>query len=132
MLFPMTKPANEKKTSTNTPLEVRFRMRIEQADAIVLGPGKVALLEAVKEHGSISAAARSLAMSYRRAWLLMDELNRSLESPATVSEHGGQSGGGSLLTPVGEEIVRLYRDIETQAYAACSTQITTLTKLVKR
>jgi molybdate transport system regulatory protein len=132
MLLPMTKPANEKKTSSNTPLEVRFRMRIEQADAIVLGPGKVALLEAVKEHGSISAAARSLTKSYRRAWLLMDELNRSLKSPATVSEHGGQSGGGSLLTPVGEEIVRLYRDIETQAYAACSTQITTLTKLVKR
>ena len=51
-------------------------MRIQQADAIVLGPGKVALLEAVKEHGSISAAARSVAMSYRRAWLLMDELNR--------------------------------------------------------
>lgn len=132
MLLRMTKPANEKKTSLNTQPEVRFRMRIQQADAIVLGPGKVALLEAVKEHGSISAAARSLAMSYRRAWLLMDELNRSLKSPATVSEHGGQSGGGSLLTPVGEEIIRLYRDIETQAYAACSAQIATLTNLVRR
>jgi molybdate transport system regulatory protein len=130
MLLRMTKPAKEKKTSPNIAPEVRFRMRIRQADAIVLGPGKIALLEAVKEHGSISAAARSLGMSYRRAWLLMDELNRSLKSPATVSEHGGQSGGGSLLTPVGEEIVRLYRDIETQAYASCSAQIAKLTKLV--
>jgi molybdate transport system regulatory protein len=131
MLLRMTKPANEKRTSATQP-EVRFRMRIRQADAIVLGPGKIALLEAVKKHGSISAAARSLAMSYRRAWLLMDELNRSLESPATVSEHGGQSGGGSVLTPVGEEVIRLYRDIETQAHAACSAQIGALKKLVKR
>ena len=119
-------------TSTGTRPLVRFRMRIQQADTIALGPGKVALLEAVQEHGSISAAARSMNMSYRRAWLLMDELNRSLKSPATVSEHGGQSGGGSVLTPVGKEIIRLYRGIEEQAYAACSADIAALTKLVKR
>ncbi len=107
-------------------------MRIQQDETIALGPGKVALLEAVREYGSISAAARSLNMSYRRAWLLMDELNRSLKSPATVAEHGGQSGGGSVLTPVGEEVIRLYRGIETQAYEACSTEIAALMKLVKR
>ncbi|WP_109480571.1 LysR family transcriptional regulator [Paraburkholderia sp. C35] len=107
-------------------------MRIQQDGTIALGPGKVALLEAVREHGSISAAARSLSMSYRRAWLLMDELNRSLKSPATVSEHGGQSGGGSVLTPVGEEIIRLYRGIEAQAYAACADDIAALTKMVRR
>lgn len=102
------------------------------ADTIAIGPGKVALLEAVKVHGSISAAARSLGMSYRRAWLLMDELNRALKSPATTSEHGGQSGGGSVLTPVGEEIVRLYRDIEARAQAACAAEIGALLKLAKR
>ncbi|GAB2916749.1 winged helix-turn-helix domain-containing protein [Paraburkholderia jirisanensis] len=107
-------------------------MRIQQADTIALGPGKVALLEAVREHGSISAAARSIGMSYRRAWLLMDELNRSLKSPATLAEHGGQSGGGSVLTPVGEEIIRLYRNIEAQAYEACAADISSLTKLIKR
>ncbi|CAD6556290.1 hypothetical protein LMG27952_06030 [Paraburkholderia hiiakae] len=111
--------------------EVRFRMRIMQGDTIALGPGKVSLLEAVREHGSISAAARSMNMSYRRAWLLMDELNRALESPATVSEHGGQSGGGSMLTPVGEEIVRLYRSIEARAAAVCESEIEALIKLVK-
>ncbi|CAM2138418.1 ModE molybdate transport repressor domain-containing protein [Paraburkholderia tropica] len=110
---------------------VRFRMRVMQDDTIALGPGKVQLLEAVREHGSISAAARSLNMSYRRAWLLMDELNRALESPATVSEHGGQSGGGSMLTPVGEEIIRLYRGIEERAAAACAPEIAALRKLVK-
>lgn len=111
--------------------EVRFRMRIIQDGTIALGPGKVSLLEAVREHGSISAAARSMNMSYRRAWLLMDELNRALESPATVSEHGGQSGGGSMLTPVGEEIIRLYRTIEAQAATVCAPEIEALVRLVK-
>ncbi|CAB3806966.1 hypothetical protein LMG28688_06453 [Paraburkholderia caffeinitolerans] len=106
-------------------------MRVIQDGTIALGPGKVQLLEAVREQGSISAAARSLNMSYRRAWLLMDELNRALESPATVSEHGGQSGGGSTLTPVGEEIIRLYRGIEARAAAACAPEIEALMKLVK-
>ena len=111
--------------------DVRFRMRIRRGETVAIGPGKVALLEAVREHGSISAAARSLDMSYRRAWLLIDELNRALESPATISEQGGQSGGGCVLTPVGERIVQLYREVETQAQAACATQIEALTKLLK-
>ena len=112
------------------PSEVQFRMRIRKGDTIALGPGKVALLEAVREHGSISAAARSLEMSYRRAWLLIDELNRSLKSPATVSEQGGQSGGGCVLTPVGENIIRLYRDVEARAHEACARQIAALTRLM--
>jgi molybdate transport system regulatory protein len=111
--------------------EVRFRMRIRNGDAVALGPGKVDLLEAVREYGSISAAARSLDMSYRRAWLLIDELNRSLKSPATHSEQGGQSGGGCTLTPVGETIIRLYRDVEEEAQRSCAKQIAELTRLIR-
>lgn len=128
----MTKPANKPETPSRAKTEVRFRMRIQRADTIALGPGKVALLEAVREHGSISAAARSMQMSYRRAWLLMDELNRALKSPATLSEHGGQSGGRSVLTPVGEEIIRLYRGIEARAYATCADDIAALTRMMRR
>lgn len=117
--------------TANQPTEVRFRMRIMKGETIALGPGKVALLEAVRKQGSISAAARSLDMSYRRAWLLIDELNRSLKAPATISEQGGQSGGGCVLTPVGESIIRLYRDVEAQSAAACAEQIASLTKLLK-
>lgn len=106
-------------------------MRVIHDDTIVLGPGKVQLLETVREQGSISAAARNLNMSYRRAWLLMGELNRALASPATVSEHGGQSGGGSTLTAVGEEIIRLYRGIEARAADACAPEIEALKNLVK-
>jgi molybdate transport system regulatory protein len=111
-------------------LQVNFRMRIRKGETVALGPGKVSLLEAVREHGSISAAARSLDMSYRRAWLLIDELNRSLKSPATVSEQGGHHGGGCVLTPVGEDIIRLYRDIESRAQKTCAKQIDALTNLM--
>ncbi len=112
--------------------DVRFRLRIRRDAAIAVGPGKIDLLEAVREHGSISAAARSLDMSYRRAWLLMDALNQSLASPAIVSEHGGNTGGRTVLTPVGEEIIRLYREIENEAHAACADRIAALISLLKR
>ncbi len=111
--------------------EVRFRMRIRTGDTVAIGPGKVALLAAVQEHGSISAAARSLGMSYRRAWMLIDELNRSLKSPATESAQGGEHGGGCTLTSTGENIVRLYREVEEKANKACAAQITALTKLIR-
>ncbi|WP_424067937.1 winged helix-turn-helix domain-containing protein [Paraburkholderia sp.] len=124
------KPARTRAPTKASP-EVRFRMRIRKGETVALGPGKVDLLEAVREHGSISAAARSLDMSYRRAWLLIDELNQSLKSPATVSEQGGQSGGGCVLTPVGENIVRLYREVEAQAQKSCAKQIDELTRLIR-
>lgn len=126
-----SKDSAKEADAAKQPAEVRFRMRITKGETIALGPGKVALLEAIREQGSISAAARSLDMSYRRAWLLVDELNRSLKSPATLSEQGGQSGGGCVLTPVGERIIKLYRDVEAQAEAACARQIASLTQLLK-
>ncbi|SAL13808.1 ModE family transcriptional regulator [Caballeronia terrestris] len=131
MLWGMITSVKTKQTASRRRAEVRFRMRIKSGDTVALGPGKVDLLEAVQKHGSISAAARSLGMSYRRAWLLIDELNRSLKSPATISEQGGQSGGGCALTPVGENIVRLYREVESEAQAACAAQIAALTKLIR-
>ena len=80
----------------------------------------------------VAVAARSLDMSYRRAWLLIDELNRTLKAPATSSETGGSAGGGCVLTPVGEKIVRLYREIEAEAAKTCAPQISALTRLMKR
>lgn len=131
MLARMTKSLNPEQVPVETPPEIRFRMRVRKGESIAIGPGKVALLEAIVEHGSISAAARSLNMSYRRAWLLIDELNNALTSPATTSEHGGKQGGGSVLTPVGAEVIRLYRDIEAHAYQAGKKQISSLTALLK-
>ncbi|MCY0385761.1 LysR family transcriptional regulator [Robbsia sp. Bb-Pol-6] len=107
-------------------------MRIRDGDHVAIGPGKIALLEAIHACGSISAAARHLGMSYRRAWLLLDELNRSLTSPAAISGHGGHNRGGCILTPVGERIVALYRTIEDKAAASTQAEIGSLLALVKR
>ena len=111
-------------------LNVRFRLRIYRGEGIAIGPGKVALLEAISETGSISAAARSLGMSYRRAWLLVDELNRALKEPAVVAGAGGRHGGGAALTPLGEELVRRYRSIEETARRAAVSDIDALARML--
>ncbi|SCK46220.1 molybdate transport system regulatory protein [Variovorax sp. HW608] len=110
--------------------KVQFRLRIYRDDSIAIGPGKIALLEAIAETGSISAAGRQLGMSYRRAWMLIDEMNRSLSSPAVSTATGGAHGGGTALTPVGEQIVRHYRAIESTARVAAASDITALTRLL--
>jgi molybdate transport system regulatory protein len=89
---------------------VRFRM--DFTPACSLGPGKIELLESIQRMGSLRQAAQALSMSYRRAWLLIDGLNRSFSEPATTASVGGQGGGGVTLTPFGLEIVRCYRAAE--------------------
>lgn len=78
-----------------------------------IGPGKIALLEAIARTGSISAAGRAMEMSYRRAWDLVDELGQIFGQPVVLSQTGGKHGGGAKLTPFGEELVSRYRAIET-------------------
>ena len=109
---------------------LRFRIRVTDGDKIAVGPGKIALLEAIASTGSITAAAKSLDMSYRRAWLLLDELNRSLEQPAVDSAKGGLQGGGSSLTDVGRLLITLYRRIEHRAETSCRDDITRMMSLL--
>jgi molybdate transport system regulatory protein len=109
---------------------LRFRMRVTDGDKIAVGPGKIALLEAIASTGSITAAAKSLDMSYRRAWLLLDELNRSLEHPAVDSAKGGLQGGGSSLTDAGRLLITLYRRIEKRAETSCRDDIAQLMSLL--
>jgi len=110
--------------------KVQFRLRIYRDDRIAIGPGKIALLEAIAETGSISAAARQFNMSYRRAWLLVDEMNKALARPAVSTAAGGASGGGSVLTPVGEALIRHYRAVETVSRTAAAADIAALTRLL--
>ncbi len=110
--------------------QVQFRLRIKRGDVIAIGPGKVGLLEAIARTGSISAAGRELGMSYRRAWLLVDEINRSLTSPAVLTASGGARGGGTSLTATGEELVRRYRAVEDIALAAAAAELQRLNRLV--
>lgn len=91
----------------------RVRLRIYLGeDEHKLGPGKIQLLEAIREQGSISAAARSMGMAYRHAWDLVDDLNRCFESPVVTASTGGREGGGAALTPFGEELIRRFRQME--------------------
>ncbi len=110
----------------------KFRLRITTGDVIAVGPGKVALLEAIAQTGSITAAAKHLDMSYRRAWMLLDELNRALKKPAVDSAKGGQHGGGSEITDVGRQLIELYRRIELAATQACQDDMSRLVKLLAR
>ncbi len=109
----------------------RFRMRVMSGESIAIGPGKIELLEAIRDARSITAAAKTMGMSYRRAWMLVDEVNRSLKKPAVASAIGGDQGGGSELTETGELLVRTYRKIETHAAASCAKDIEALIALVK-
>jgi molybdate transport system regulatory protein len=107
-------------------------IRIDLANGDRIGPGKIALLEAIGSAGSISAAARSLGMSYRRAWLLVEAINYGLREPAVSTATGGQRGGGAALTTVGKRVVDLYRGIEAQARSASAGEVRALVQLTRR
>lgn len=94
------------------------RVRILLGAAIAMGPGKADLLDAIAEAGSISAAARRLGMSYRRAWMLVDTMNRCFRSPLVSAAKGGQHGGGAQLTDFGRDVLQRYRQMEAHAAAA--------------
>ena len=115
---------------TKQAASARFRFRISVGDVIAIGPGKVTLLEAIAATGSISAAAQSLGMSYRRAWLLLDEMNRMLRTPVTDSARGGATRGGSEITETGRLMIETYRRIEPRAEQACAQDIDKLVALV--
>src|SRR5882762_3306634 len=96
----------------------RLTLRIDFDTADAVGPGKIRLLELVRDTGSISAAGRAMDMSYRRAWLLIDTLNNAFREPVVTTKLGGKAGGGAALTAFGEELIRNYRDMELVAHAA--------------
>lgn len=95
-----------------------IRIGIPLGDRYAMGPGKADLLEAVQETGSIAAAARDLGMSYRRAWLLVDEMNHCFIGPLVVARLGGARGGGATVTELGQEALALYRNLQSQAWEA--------------
>jgi molybdate transport system regulatory protein len=118
-------------TEKNNNSKRRSRFRILSGDLIALGPGKVDLLESIAEEGSISQAARARHLSYRRAWNMVDTMNRCFKEPLVVSITGGKGGGGAELTPAGKKIIQLYRDMGKKADAATQTEWKALQKLLR-
>ena len=90
-------------------------LRLDLGGTARLGPGKVRLLELIEEHGSISAAGRALKMSYRRAWLLVDELNSYFRTAVVTTTLGVAGGGRATVTPLGRSVIRAFRAIESDA-----------------
>lgn len=95
-----------------------IRIRIYCGEEIAMGPGKASLLEAIREHGSISAAGRALDMSYRRAWLLVDAMNRCWNEPLVATSPGSAHGSGARLTPLGDEVLSRYRALQGLLHGA--------------
>jgi molybdate transport system regulatory protein len=91
-------------------LVVRFR--VDFGEHASVGPGKISLLEAIRDAGSLSKGARNIGMSYRRAWLLVESLKQSFRDPVTVATKGGKDGGGMLVTEFGDALIKNYRELE--------------------
>lgn len=107
----------------------RLRLRIYLDDSTWVGPGKADLLELIRDTGSISEAGRRMRMSYKRAWTLVETLNATFQEPLVHSERGGAGGGGATLTPAGEEVLELYRNLQLRAAEAGQAEIQRLEQM---
>jgi molybdate transport system regulatory protein len=100
-------------------------------DGAMLGPGKAQLLDGIRETGSIAAAGRGMAMSYKRAWSLVEEMNAAFAAPLVASVRGGAGGGGAVLTEAGAEVLRLYRLALERAEAAAAEPVAALEAMLR-
>lgn len=94
------------------------QLRVIVAPGVRIGPGKAALLQGIKETGSISAAGRAIGMSYKRAWYLVEAMNGHFDEPLVAASKGGRSGGGARLTPLGEEVLAAFHEMEALTHDA--------------
>jgi molybdate transport system regulatory protein len=116
------RPASLRGTTPHAGLTIR----VDLGEHGYLGPGKVALMERISKHGSISAAGKEMGMSYRRAWLLVDEINHIFREPLVETQMGGSGGGGARLTKLGRDVVGRYRAIEGAAANATAADMRAL------
>jgi molybdate transport system regulatory protein len=109
----------------------RLQLRIFFGDAAMLGPGKAELLELIRDTGSISAAGREMKMSYKRAWMLVEEMNAAFREPLVESTRGGPGGGGARVTEAGLAMLQLFRSIEDTAARAAAEDMLKLRSLLR-
>jgi molybdate transport system regulatory protein len=119
----------QKKTTNGNPYLIRPRIYL--CPNLIVGPGKIELLKAVRDTGSISAAARKLGMSYKRAWYLLDTLKKGFHQPVFEASPGGRGGGGARLTALGETLIASYTAITEACAAAADPQLAALAALTK-
>jgi len=110
----------------------RLTLRVDLGRDRAIGPGKIRLLEAIRDTGSITKAGLALGMSYRRAWLLVDDMNNCFSEPVIAAQAGGSHGGGAVLTSFGRRLIDQYRAIEAEAYSATAARLGELEAACKR
>lgn len=103
-----------------------IKIQVPYGEVIAIGPGKADLLEAIHSNGSISSAGRAMGMSYKRAWDLVNIMNKSFRQPLVATATGGSHGGGAQVTEFGFEVLRRYRDIEAKANQAVMAELADL------
>ncbi|MCH7332911.1 winged helix-turn-helix domain-containing protein [Acinetobacter modestus] len=110
---------------------LKLHVRILAEEQIAFGPGKAELLEAIQRTGSISQAAKSMNMSYRRAWQLVDTMNQCFQSALVETQTGGTHGGGAVITELGQMILKKFRTMEQQATQTLASEFEELSNYLK-
>jgi len=109
--------------------KIKSRIWIEANNNVLLGEGRMSLLKAIEETGSLSKAAKSLQMSYKKAWHLIDTVNKAAKKPVTISNIGGKGGGGAQLTPYGKSLVIAFEDINKNCWEFLDKQVSKINTL---
>jgi molybdate transport system regulatory protein len=107
-------------------------LRVLSSKSPAMGPGKARLVALIAESGSISAAARKMGMSYRRAWQLVEALNKSFNEPVVLTAVGGKRGGGAVVTEFGKRLIEAYHDMEAKASSAIAADLETYSGYLKK
>ena len=103
--------------------KIKSRIWIESNDKVLLGEGRVKLLKAIDETGSLSQAAKSLNISYKKAWQMLDSVNKSAEKPVTINNIGGKGGGGAELTEHGKSLIMIFDEINKNCWSFLDQQL---------
>ena len=114
------------------PDRLGLHLRVVLGRTVAMGPGKAELLEGIADTGSIAAAGRRMGMSYKRAWLLVEELNALFSGPLVDAAKGGAGGGGATLTPLGRRLLTAYRDLEAAAARAAARHMATMRRALAK
>ncbi|WP_136481305.1 winged helix-turn-helix domain-containing protein [Cognatitamlana onchidii] len=109
--------------------KIKSRIWIESENNVLLGEGRVHLLKAIHETGSLSKAAKSLNISYKKAWQLLDSVNKSAKKPVTINSIGGKGGGGAELTEYGQSLIQAFNEINRNCWAFLDKELARIERL---
>ena len=108
---------------------IRSRIWIESGDKVLIGEGRLKLLKAIDAEGSLSKAAKSIGMSYKKAWNLMDAVNKSAKEAVVTKTIGGEKGGGTVITPYGKKLIEAFETMNKNCWAFLDEQLKALDQI---